>query len=211
MLDPLTKDFRIAADFGRLLINEITFFANNSIEKMKTLPVITPLLVNAMCLIFAETYKDDQLPTPIIGQLATEFMSSPTPPFIFTFTIPQHLETGATILGSFFRWSVLSELYEDKPSYSRLHLKVLECMSSSDPLLIVKPVVYIKYLDPIIDLILRAAKTKEPERVQRSLEKLAQLIQVSKSFLYGNIPHFLERLKLLPKNSFLELVISSLK
>jgi Domain of unknown function (DUF4507) len=179
---------------------------------MKTLSLLSPLLVNAMCLIFAETFKDDQLPTPIIGSLATEFMSCPTPPFVFTFTIPQHLETGATILGSFFRWTVLSELYEEKPSYSSLHLKVLECITNVDPIgLPVKPIVQIKFLDPIIEIILRAAKTKEPERVQRSLEKFAQLIQVSKNYLYGNIPEFYRKLKLLPKNSFLELVIASVK
>jgi Domain of unknown function (DUF4507) len=172
---------------------------------MKTLSSLSPLLVNAMCLIFAETFKDDLMPTPIIGRLATEFVSCPSPPFIFTFAINQHLESGAAILSSFFRWAVLSELFEEKPSYSTLHLQVLECISSVD----LKLVVYTKNLEPIIDQLLRAVKVKEPEKIQRSLEKFAQLIQVSKMFLYGNIPHFIEKLKMLPKNSLLELVITS--
>lgn len=211
LLDPLSKDFRIAADFGRLLINEITFFANNSISKLKILPSKAPLLVNAISLIFAETFKEDILPPPIIGSLLTAFVDEPTPPFILTFAVHQHYEIGSTIMGSFLRWTVLSELFEEKPSYSRLHLKVLESITNIDPMIVVKPIVQIKHLDPTIDLILRAAKTKEPERVQRSVEKFAQLIQAIKTYLYGNIPHFIERMKLLPKNSFLDLVILSVK
>lgn len=72
-----------------------------------------------------------------------------------------------------------------------------------------KPVVYTKYLEVIIEQIQKAlVKVKDPERIQRSLEKLAQLIQVSKNFLYGNIPLLMEKLKMLPKNPILELVIS---
>lgn len=212
MLDPSTKEFRISTDFGRLLINEITFFANNSIEKLKTLAILSPLFVNSLCLIFAETYKDEQLPTAIIGSLVTEIIQAPgAPAFLYTFTIPTHVEVGALILGSFYRWTVLSELYEEKPTYSKLHLKILECMSNIDPALPAKPIVYTKYLENIVDQIQRATKVKEPERVQRSLEKFAQLVQVSKTYLYGNVPMLMERLKTLPRNSLLELVIMSVK
>lgn len=173
---------------------------------------ISPLFVNSLCLIFAETFKDDNLPTAIVGSLVTEFVQSSTSPaFVYTFSIPAHVEVGAFLLGSFFRWTVLSELYEEKPSYSKLHLKILECMSNLDPAAAAKPIVYTKYLETIIDQIERAAKIKNPETIQRSLEKFAQLVQVSKIYFYGNIPLFVERLKLLPKNSLLELVIMSVK
>jgi hypothetical protein len=211
LLDPSTKDFRIATDFGRLLINEITFFANNSISKFEMLGTLAPLLVNAMSLIFAETYKDDQLPTPIIGSLVTAFVEDSTPPYILTFAVPSHYDIGSTIMGSYLRWTVLSELYEEKPSYSRLHFRVLESFTNIDPMIIVKPIVQIKHLDPNFDIILRAAKTRDPERVQRAVEKFAQMIQVIKGCLYGNVPQFVERMKMLPKNSFLDLVIASMK
>lgn len=210
LLDPLRKEFRISADFGRLLINEITIFANNSIEKLKSLALLSPLFVNSLCLIFAETFKEEQLPTPIIASLVTEFVQSSSPPFIYCFMTPQHVEVGALILASFYRWTCLSELYETKSSYSKLHLKILECMSSVDPVT-AKPIVYTKYLETIIDLILRSVKAKGPDHAQRSLEKVAQLVQVSKTYLYGNIPLLIERLSLLPKNSLLELVIKSIK
>jgi Domain of unknown function (DUF4507) len=116
------------------------------------------------------------------------------------------MEVGAFLIGTYFRWTVLSELFEDKPSYSKLHLTILECLSSLEPPL--KPVVYTKYLETIADQIQRASKVKEPERVQRSLEKFAQLIQITKNFLYGNIPLLMEKLKQLPKNSLMELVIT---
>jgi hypothetical protein len=212
LLDPSTKDFRISADFGRLLINEITFFANNSIEKLKSLASLSPLFVNALCLIFAETFKDDQIPSGIIGELVTEFVqSSSSPPFMFTFTMPAQIDIGSLILASFFRWSVLSELYEEKPSYSRLHLKILECISNIDLATPGKPVIYTKHLENILDLIQKAVKVKEPEKVQRSLEKLASILGVSKAYLYGNVPLLIERLKALPKNSLLEIVIASMK
>lgn len=176
---------------------------------MKSLSILSPLFVNALCLIFAETYKDEQMPTAIIGSLITDFLQAPSPAFLYTFNIPAHVEVGALIIGSFYRWSVLSELYEEKPSYSKSHLKMLEIISGLDPAALIKPIVYTKYLDNIIDQIQRAAVTKDPERVQRSVEKFAQIIQVSKIYLYGNIPLMMERLKTLPKNSLMELVILS--
>lgn len=212
MFDSSTKEFRISTDFGRLLINEITFFANNSIEKFKTLSGISPLFVNSLSVIFAETFKDDQMPTPIIGKLITEFVQSSTsPPFIYTFTVPVHTEVGAFLVGAFFRWIVLSEFNDEGASYSRLHLKIMECLSNLDQTLPTKPIVYTKFLTEICDQIERVAKVKDPEMVQRSLEKFAQLVQVSKVYLYGNVPLLIEKLKKLPKNSLLELVIMSLK
>lgn len=211
LLDPSTKDFRISTDFGRLLINEVTFFANNSIEKFKSLAIISPFFVNSLSVIFAETFKDDQMPTPIIRTLITEFVSSTSPPFIYTFSVPVHIEIGAFLLGAFYKWAVLSEFHGEGPYYSKLHLKILECMSSLDLTTPAKPVLYTKYLIDIIDYIERASKTSEPEVTQRSLEKFAQLMQVSKLFLYGNLPLLIERLKALPKNSLLELVIMSMK
>lgn len=201
------KDIRISADLNRLLINEITFFASNSLDKLKTLPVLSPLFTNAFCLILAENYKDDLLPPKIHTELLTEFMSFHPSPFIFCFSIASHIDTGSYLIGSFFRWSVLSELYDDQPySYSRLHLKILNEMSNAE--ITAKPVVYTKYLEVIVDQIQKSmTKIKDPERIQRALEKFAQLIQVSKNYLYGNIPLLMEKLKMLPKNPLLDLVI----
>lgn len=208
LLDSSMKDVRISADLGRLLINEITFFASKNLHKLRSLPTLSPIFTNALCLIFAETYKDDQLPTSIIANLIVDFMSLSPSPLVYTFSIPAHNEMGAFILVGFFRWIVLSELYEDQPSYSKLHLKILECLSMIDLQSPSKPIVYTKYLENIIDQINRASKTKDSERVQRSIEKLAQIIQISKNFLYGNIPMLMEKLKSLPKNALMEMIIS---
>ena len=199
------QEIRIAADLNRLLINEITYYSNNSLAKLKSLPTLSPLFTNSLCLIFAETYKDDMLPTKIIGELITEFMT--LSPFIYIFNIPSHIEVGAFLLGTFFRWTILSELYEEAPSLSKLHLKILECLSSVDIKSPSKPIVYTKFLEVIIDQIQKASKVKANDRVQKSLEKFAQLIQISKSFLYGNIPLLMERLKTLPKNPLMELIL----
>ncbi|CAG9807970.1 unnamed protein product [Chironomus riparius] len=204
LLDSSLQEIRIAADLNRLLINEITYYSNNSLAKLKSLPTLSPLFTNSLCLIFAETYKDT-LPTQIIGELITEFMT--LSPFIYIFNIPSHVEVGAFLLGTFFRWTVLSELYEEAPSLSKLHLKILECLSSVDIKSPSKPIVYTKFLEVIIDQILKASKVIDPEKIQKSLEKFAQLIQISKSFLYGNIPLLMDRLKTLPKNPLMELVL----
>lgn len=212
-MDASIKEFRIGADFGRMLIDEITFYASSSFEKLKALPAISPMFVNALCLIFSETFKDDILPKPVIHELITEFIScSNPPPFIYTFAVPAHIDAGATILASLFRWTVFSDLNETKPlSYSKLHLKLLECLTTIDPTAVTKPIIYTKHLEPIIDYIQRTAQVKEPERIQKSLEKFAQLVQVSKVFFYGNIPLFVEKLKQLPSNSLMQLVIMCIK
>lgn len=174
LLDPQIKEVRISSDLNRLLINEITYFSNNSLEKLKALPTLSPLFTTSLFLIFAETFKDDQLPTKIIAELVT---LSPSP-FIFCFSIPTHIETGAFILGSFLRYDVISELYDEPYSYSQLHLKILNEMMGNVELT-AKPIVYTKYLEAIVEQIQRACvKIKDPERIQRSIEKFAQLIQV---------------------------------
>lgn len=172
---------------------------------------MSPIFVNSLCLIFAEIFKDEQLPTPIIASLITEFIQfAPLPPFMFTFTIPAHVEIGAFILGSFFRWTILSELCDPKPLYSKMHLKLLEVLSDIDQIVTSKPVISTKHLETVIDQIERAGLTKEPETIQRSLEKFAQLVQVSKIFLFGNIPQFADRLSKMPKNALLDLVRGNL-
>ena len=143
------------------------------------------------------------MPTLRIASLITEFIqSTPSAPLMFTFTIPAHAEIGALLLGSFFRWTILGELYDEpKVTYSRMHLKLLECLSSAEQIAPAKPIVATKYLEIIVDQIERAIPIRSPEVITRSIEKFAQLIQVSKPFLYGNIPRFIERLdQSLPKN-----------
>lgn len=206
LLDPQVKDVRLSADLNRLLINEITFFSSNSLDKLKTLPLLSPLFTNALCLIFAETFKED-LPTRVLADLITEFMQFTPSPFIFCFSIPSHVETGAYLIAAFYRWSILSELHEEEPYvYSKFHLKILNEMSNVE--MTTKPVVYTKYLENIVDQIQKALlKPKDPERIQRCLEKLAQIIQVSKNYLYGNIPNLMDKLRKLPKNPLLDLVV----
>jgi Domain of unknown function (DUF4507) len=97
LLDPSTTDFRNAAEFGQLLITEILFYANNSVDKLKSLPMISPIFTNALCLVFAETFKDDIMPPALVGELLVEFMKVSPPSFIFTFTIPSHVESGCII------------------------------------------------------------------------------------------------------------------
>lgn len=201
------KDVRISADLNRLLINEITLFSSNSLIKLYTLPLVSPLLTNALCLIFAETFKDDQMPTRILADLVTEYMSFTPSPFLFCFSISSQNDTGSFLISSFFRWSVLGEIFDENPySYSKMHLKILNALTNIE--MVEKPAINTKYLEAIVDQIQKAlAKCKDPERVQRSLEKFAQLIQVSKCYLYGNIPGLMEKLKILPKNPLLDLVI----
>jgi hypothetical protein len=180
--------------------------------KLKNLSVISPSFTNALLLVFCETYKDEQLPSEVIRELLIDFTSTAnhqiTPPFIFLFSLPAHIEIGAFFLSSFYRWIVLGELNEEK-SYGKFHLKILECMSSIEMTSISKPIVYTKYLELIIDIIQRAAKSNhDPEKIQRAMEKFAQLIQVSKSYLYGNIPLLFERLKSLPKNQLMDIIIA---
>jgi hypothetical protein len=209
LLDPSTNDFRNIAEFGQLLITEILFYANNSVEKLKTLPMISPIFTNALCLVFAETFTDEKMPPKLIGELLVEFMKVSPPSFIFTFTIPSHIESGSIILAAFFRWSVLSEILEEKSNYSHFHLKILECIASIDLKIASKPIIYTKYLENVAEMIIRLGSCHQPEKVQKSLLKFAQIVQVSKKFLYGNIPSFVEKLKCLPKSSLLDLVISS--
>ncbi|KAG5675519.1 hypothetical protein PVAND_005415 [Polypedilum vanderplanki] len=209
LLDASTKEIRISTDLGRSLIQEIIYFSCNSLDKLKALPSISPMFTNALCLVAAETFKDD-LPSPVIGELLITFMSyNPSPPIIFTFTIPAHIEVGSFILGALFKYTILSELYEEKPSYSKLHLKILECLSNIEITSPSKPIIYTKYLESIADHILRATKViNDPERIQKSIEKFSQLIQISKSYLYGNIPQLFEKLRTLPRNALMDLVLT---
>lgn len=201
------KDFRISADFNRLLINEITFFSNSSFDKLKSLARVSPLFVNSLCLVFAETFRDEHLPTTVVASLVTEFIQeTPLPPFMFTFSIPAYAEIGSLIVATFFRWIVLSEIHDPKALYSQMHLKLLECLSNTELVVPAKPIITTKHLENIIDQIERAVLTKEKEVVQKSLLILAQVIQVLKPFLFGNIPKFISRLSNLPNNALLDIV-----
>lgn len=210
LLDPSISDFRNAAEFGQLLIQEITFYLNGSVDKLKSLPAESPIFTNALCLIFAENYMNDQTPPPLIGNLLVEFIEVMPPSFVFTFTIPSHVDSGSLILAAFFRWSVLNELKDLKPSYSHFHLKVIECIASIDPLLKAKPTVRTENLENIADSILKLKNAVDDGKVQKSLLKFAQIVQVSKKFMQGNLTVFREKLKLLPKNSLMDMVLNTL-
>jgi len=189
-----------------LLTDEISYFAHSNFAKILALPTISPIFINGLCYMFAELDKVE-LPKPLVQRMVNEFVTTASPPLFLTFMVPAHMEVGAFLLGTFFRWSVLSELQSQGESYSKMHLKILECMSSIEPTSPTKPVVYTKFFEVIIDSLLQAAKTTESEAIQRSILKLAQLVQASKPFLYGNIPILMERLSQLPKNSLMSLVV----
>lgn len=125
---------------------------------------------------------------------------------MFTFSIPAHAETGSLIVTTFFRWVVLSEMFDPNPLYSQMHLKLLECLSNTELVVPAKPIIKIKHLENILDQIERAVLTKDMEVVQKSLFILAQVVQVLKPFLFGNVPKFLSRLSNLPKHPLLDIV-----
>lgn len=210
LLDPSTSDLRNQGGFGQLLITEVLYYANNSVDKLKTLPAVSPIFTNALCLVFAETFKNENLPPPLVGQLLVEFMKTSPPSFIYTFAIPSHVESGSIIIAAFFRFSVISVIIEEKSSYSHVHLKILECLASIDVTIPSKPIICTKHLENIADLIHRLSAHYPLERVAQSYMKFAQIVQLSKKFLYGNIPMFVEKLKCIrPHISLLERVIES--
>lgn len=206
LLDPSIKDFRVSAEFGQLLIQEITFYCNGSIDKLKNLPAISPIFTNALCLVLAENFKDERTPPLLIGSLLFEFLEVNPPSFIFTFTIPSHIESGQEILAAFFRWSVLNELQISEQSYSHFHLKVIEAISSCSTVALT---IRTEKLEAIADLILKLKSSADEEKVQKSLLKFAQIVQISKKSMQGNLTVFKEKLKKLPKNALMELVIST--
>ncbi len=122
-------------------------------------------------------------------------------------------------LPGLIRWCVLapiSNVSTDGAAYSRLHLAILKSLNQTLP-----PASAINSLAlgvVIFALKFRATevgKTVDPiaadEKLQLSLERLAQCIQIAlhSRSLSGNVSQLISRLKALPQNHLLEIVIKS--
>ena len=204
--EPQTRDYRI--ELARSLVEEILFFSDNSLNQFKLLPTSAILLSNSFLQLISEIFVDQQFPPPVIQDIITEWVSKY--PILFAYG-PQVSETGSIALAGLIRWCSLAPLFENQPNYSKLHLSLLQSLSNQEAIT-VKPVIFTKQLEVVIDVFLKVFKTtKEQEDVQKSLERFAQIIAIARQYLYGNVPLFVERLKKLPSNLLLDIVISSIQ
>lgn len=127
-------------------------------------------------------------------------------------------------LPGLIRWCVLapiSNVPSDGTAYSKLHLSILKSLmqesKSVNDLPVTSAMNSIALGVVIFALKFRAteiAKTGDPdtdEKMQLSLERLAQCIQIAlqSRSLSGNISQLMSRLKTLPQNNLLNIVIKS--
>ncbi|CAO1431842.1 unnamed protein product [Diamesa hyperborea] len=205
--EPQTRDYRI--ELARSLVEEILFFSDNSLNQFKLLPTSAVLFSNSFLQLISEIFIDQQFPPPIIQDIFTEWITK-YPTLLFAYG-PQVSETGSIALAGLIRWCSLAPLFENQPNYSKLHLSLLQSLSNQEAIQ-VKPVIFTKQLEVVVDVFLKVSKTtKDQEDVQKSLERFAQIIAISRQYLYGNVPQFVERLKKLPSNLLLDIVITSIQ
>lgn len=163
---------------------------------------------NSFLQLISEIFVGQQFPPPIIQDIITEWVSK-YPTLLFAYG-PQVSETGSIALAGLIRWCSLAP-FENQPNYSKLHLSLLQSLSNQEGMT-VKPVIFTKQLEVIIDVLLKVPKvTRDEEDVQKSLERFAQIIAISRQYLYGNVPSLVERLKKLPSNLLMDIVITSIQ
>lgn len=205
--EPQTRDYRI--ELARSLVEEILLFSDNSLNQFKLLPTSAVLFSNSFLQLISEIFVDQQFPPSIIQDIITEWVSK-YPTLLFSYG-PQVSETGSIALAGLIRWCCLAPLFDNQPNYSKLHLSLLQSLSNQEAIT-VKPVIFTKQLEVVVDVFLKVSKTtKDEEDVQKSLERFSQIIAIARQYLYGNVPLFVERLKKLPSNLLLDIVISSIQ
>lgn len=225
-------------ELAQNLVTDFVVFSRKSCEQLKSLPMVAPRFSANFMTAVADLYLNDHMkisqltaPPDILLDIITEWVSE-NPSLCFASLQPLALPTGAiampvvTPLAGLIRWCVLAPLCNtsnniNKNAYSKLHLAILQSLIQSPPTVGPPIAINAQHLNSIVNIIttkmeLLLKEKVNPdtdERIQTSIERFAQAIQVafSSRCMYGSIPQFLCRLETLPNNTLLQIVIKTNK
>lgn len=225
-------------ELAQSLVTDFVVFSRKSCEQLKSLPMVAPRFSANFITAVADLYLNDHMkisqlspPPDILLDVITEWVSE-NPLLCFASLQPLALPSGAiampvvTPLAGLIRWCVLAPLCNNnniinKTSYSRLHLAILQSLLQSPTTAGPTIAINAQHLNSIVNIITTKTELllKEKvnpdtdERIQTSIERFAQAVQVafSSRCMYGSIPQFLSRLETLPKNILMQIVIKSNK
>ncbi|XP_067629686.1 integrator complex subunit 15 [Eurosta solidaginis] len=217
-------------EVAQSLVNDFITFSRKTSEKFKQLPMVAPHFAANLMTAVADLYVNEQRgeltpPPDSLLDVFTEWISE-DPALCLASQQPLALPSGAiampvvTPLAGLIRWAVLAPLFSNRPTYSNLHLWLLQTMlqivNSGPP-----TALSAQHLSQIVSAMqayvvrLLADKTDptKDEGYQKSMERLAQAVQVatSSNCMYGNIPQLLSLLEALPPNPLMTLVIKANK
>ncbi|XP_017464867.1 PREDICTED: uncharacterized protein C7orf26 homolog [Rhagoletis zephyria] len=217
-------------EVAQSLVSDFITFSRKTSEKFKQLPMVAPHFAANLMTAVADLYMNEQLgaitpPPDALLDVFTEWISENSS-LCLASQQPLALPSGAiampvvTPLAGLIRWSVLAPLFSNRSSYSNLHLWLLQTMLqivNTGPPTALNAQHLAQTVGPLKNYVSRllADKTDPTKDVayQKSMERLAQAVQVAKSAncMYGNIPQLLCILETLPHHSLMSIVIKSNK
>ncbi|KAG5670812.1 hypothetical protein PVAND_001050 [Polypedilum vanderplanki] len=212
LLDPFKgKMLRTINNMGEELIQEITCFSLNftkSFRILTTLPQYSAVMTNTIYLITTENFKNQQLLPSNLRDLFAIWMSyASKSQLFFTLIHDAQYGLGTFLLCSFCKYIILNEFTEKSPSYSTMHLKIIECLTSEEVRVNAKPTIDAYYFLDLITTIQAEIGKKNHQDIENAIDKLAQHVQVTKPFFLGNTTLLYATLKQLPQTALLKLVL----
>lgn len=215
-------------EVAQSLVSDFIIFARKTSEQLKQLPLVAPHFAANLMTAVADLYLNDQrniltAPPDALLDVFCEWVTD-NPALCLASQQPLALPTGAiampvvTPLAGLIRWSVLSPIVSNRPTYSSLHLALLQtlldvvnsgpptALSAQHLSLIVGPL-----KNQAARLLAEKVDPAEDENFKKCMERFAQAVQVglSANCVYGNIPQLLCALETLPSHSLMKIVISA--
>lgn len=213
-------------EIAQNLVKDFVTFAKKTSEQLKQLPLVAPRFAANIMTAVADLYMNDQRgafisPPDMLLDVFTEWVTD-NPSLCLASQQPLALPSGAiampviTPIAGLIKWTVLAPIVNNKPTYSDLHLALLQTLLQIVPtapptalnaqhlLLIVSPLK--SYADKLLS---ENLKPEDDANLQKSLERFSQSIQVALTAkcVYGNITQLLCNLETLPQNSLMDIVI----
>lgn len=120
-----------------------------------------------------------------------------------------------TPLAGLIRWCVLAPLFDQKQNYGKLHLAILRSLQQMPPSTGPPSAINAQQLVAIVNTIqlwiVESGREMDKERIEISLERFAQAVQVALTCncIYGSTHLLFARLESLPPNALMEIVIKN--
>lgn len=226
---------KFTVQLAKGIVNDYFVLMPNVIPKLTELPVKAPLFAANFLVAITEIYynTDDERsfsePPGLLLELVTYWVSE-YPALCSTALVSNLLPAlphGAipmpaiTPFVGLFKWCIFAPLYDNNDFlYSSLHLSILKSLLQTQvqcPVISQRNIIsaqsvtaLITYYSTILTKVFKTCNSKSfPEKVQTSLERLTQFIQVALSTesIYGNKQELLNKLETLPKIRALQIIL----
>lgn len=213
-------------ELAEYLIEDFVTFSRVC-DQLESLPMIAPRFaanfMTSVCELYLTDSRGSKLDSPPPEMLLNVFSEwiFENPSLCLASQQPLALPPGAiampvsTPLAGLIRWCVLAPLFDQKQNYGKLHLAILRSLQqmppSSGPPSAINAQQLVAIVNTIQLWIVEAGATTDKDRIEISLERFAQAVQVALTCncIYGSTHLLFARLESLPPNALMEIVIKN--